>query len=100
MEEIYVISQGSQGLVDWEYNIKAMFAGLDYSQALDTNKFTEEAMNKFGLNSNDDSIPIIGLGHSLANNNNTTAYLAYDTFNFVYSIKWRSEERRVGKECE
>ncbi|GAB3804261.1 DUF6792 domain-containing protein [Virgibacillus kimchii] len=86
MEELYVISQGTQDLVDWDYNVKSMFAGLDYSQALDTNKFTEEAIIKFGLHSKDDSIPVIGLGHSLANNNNSTAYLAYDTFDFVYSI--------------
>lgn len=76
VKEVYVISQGTQDLVDWDYNLKSMFAGIDYSQASDTNKFTVEAMDEFGINPESNSIPIIGLSHSLAHNNNTTAYLS------------------------
>ncbi|MGX4668465.1 DUF6792 domain-containing protein [Cerasibacillus sp. JNUCC 74] len=83
--ELYVISQGSKDIVDWEYNIKAMFAGKDYSQAQDTHKFTEEAINKFGIDSKKGT-SIIGLSHSLAHNNNTTAHLTYGTFDKVYSV--------------
>lgn len=86
VNEIYVISQGTQGLKDWDYNFKSMFAGIDYSQALDTHKFTEEVINEFGIDQENKPIPIIGLSHSLAHNNNTTAYLSYETFDKIYSV--------------
>lgn len=86
VNEVYVISQGTQDMVDWDYNIKSMFAGIEYLQASDTNKFTKEALNKFGVDSKKEEIPVIGLSHSLAHNNNTTAYLSYNTFDKVYSV--------------
>ncbi|WP_235000381.1 DUF6792 domain-containing protein [Virgibacillus dakarensis] len=87
IDEVYVISQGSQGIEDWEYNVKSMFAGLEYSQAEKTRDFVEEAKREFGvIAEEEDSAPVIGLSHSLAHNNNTTAYLAYDTFDEIYSV--------------
>jgi len=83
IEEVYIISQGSQGKEDWEYNFKAMLAGKDYSQAEETNIFINEVKAEFEIKN---STPIIGLSHSLAHNNNTTAHLLYDTFDEVYSV--------------
>ncbi|RDW15837.1 hypothetical protein CWR48_19120 [Oceanobacillus arenosus] len=83
INEVYVISQGTQDTKDWEYNIKAMFAGLDYSQAEATYLFTEEVINRVETKSD---LSVIGLSHSLAHNNNTTAHLAYDTFDKIYSV--------------
>ena len=83
INELYVISQGTQDMKDWEYNIKVMFAGLDYSQAKATNLFTEEVINRVETKS---ELSVIGLSHSLAHNNNTTAYLVYDTFDKIYSV--------------
>ncbi|MDO6657788.1 DUF6792 domain-containing protein [Anaerobacillus sp. 1_MG-2023] len=86
INEIYVISQGSQGNDDWTYNIKAMFAGKDYSQAQMTNEFVKDVKNEFQISEKDNTVPIIGLSHSLAHNNNTTALLLYNTFDEVYSV--------------
>src|SRR5690625_3882764 len=90
IEEVYIISEGSQTAQDWEYNARGIFAGLDYSQAEHTHDFTKEALEKFGYENvkhyKDYEIPVIGLGHSLANNNNVTAHLAFDTFTEVYGV--------------
>ena len=43
IDQLYIISQGSQGFEDWEYNLKAMVAGIEVSQATATNKFIKEA---------------------------------------------------------
>lgn len=83
VNELYVISQGTQDIKDWEYNIKAMFAGLDYSQARATNLFTKEVINRVETKN---ELSVIGLSHSLAHNNNTTAHLVYDTFDKIYSV--------------
>ncbi|WP_249870809.1 DUF6792 domain-containing protein [Oceanobacillus saliphilus] len=83
INELYVISQGTQDMKDWEYNIKAMFAGLDYAQARATNLFTVEVKNRIKTKS---ELSVIGLSHSLAHNNNTTAHLLHDTFDKVYSV--------------
>ncbi|WP_405100053.1 DUF6792 domain-containing protein [Oceanobacillus sp. FSL H7-0719] len=83
INELYVISQGTQDMKDWEYNLKAMFAGLEYPQARATNLFTEEVIHRLETK---DELSIIGLSHSLAHNNNTTAHLLHDTFDKVYSV--------------
>ncbi len=83
INELYVISQGTQDMKDWEYNLKAMFAGLEYSQARATELFTEEVINHVETKN---ELSVIGLSHSLAHNNNTTAHLAFDTFDEVYSF--------------
>lgn len=90
INEVYIISEGSQDWADWEYNIQGLFAGMDYSQAWATNLFTQDALKAFGfkqVESNQEyEIPVIGLSHSLAHNNNATAHLVYDTFTKVYSV--------------
>ncbi|WP_289889602.1 DUF6792 domain-containing protein [Virgibacillus pantothenticus] len=85
-DEVYVVSQGSTDIKDWDYNIKAMFVGKEYSQAKATNKFVLAAQHHFKLNNNEDSTPVIGLSHSLAHDNNTTAHLMYNTFDEIYSV--------------
>src|SRR5690625_602234 len=90
INEVYIISEGSQDWADWEYNIQGLFAGMDYSQAWATNLFTQDALKAFGfkqVESNQEyEIPVIGLSHSLAHNNNATAHLAYDTFTKIFSV--------------
>ncbi len=83
VNEVYVISQGSKDALDWEYNIKAMFAGKDSSQAIAVKNFVYEARKEFGVAH---TIPTTGLSHSLAHNNNTTAHFVFDTFDEVYSV--------------
>src|SRR5699024_5769896 len=83
IDEVYVISQGTQNAEDWEYNIKAMLAGQDTAQATGAYKFVNEATKKLGAT---DSTSVTGLSHSLAHNNNATAHLLYDTFDDVYSV--------------
>ncbi|GGB32110.1 hypothetical protein F3157_21740 [Virgibacillus dakarensis] len=91
IKEVYIISQGSQGMEDWKYNLEAMLAGQNISQAKDTDEFVKDVKNHFNIQEvekekKENSTPIIGLSHSLAHNNNTTAYLLYDTFDEVYSV--------------
>lgn len=83
VSEMYVISEGSQTIEDWEYNGEGIFAGQDISQARGTNNFVNEAKRHFQLS---DSTPITGLSHSLAHNNNATAHLMFDTFDDIYSV--------------
>lgn len=83
IDEVYVISQGTQGSKDWKYNMKAMLAGQDISQANATWKFVNEAKRTF---ESGDSTSVIGLSHSLAHNNNTTAHLLYNSFDDIYSV--------------
>ncbi|HLS08452.1 DUF6792 domain-containing protein [Lentibacillus sp.] len=84
IDEVYVISQGTQDANDWKYNIKAMLAGQDASQAEATRLFTQGAKKHFGVS---DSTTVTGLAHSLAHNNNTTANLLYNnTFDKIYSV--------------
>lgn len=84
IKELYIISQGSQDLVDWEYNIKAMLAGIEYTQAVRTDEFVKDSIVNFDIKR--DSVHIIGLSHSLGSNNNTTSYLLFDTFDKVYGM--------------
>lgn len=91
IKEVYIISQGSQDAEDWKYNLEAMLAGQNVSQAKDTDEFVKDVKNHFDIQNVENrrkeiSTPIIGLSHSLAHNNNTTAYLLYETFDEVYSV--------------
>ncbi|QKY70147.1 DUF6792 domain-containing protein [Lentibacillus sp. CBA3610] len=83
INEVYVISQGTKDINDWDYNLKSMFAGEDYTQAKATHSFTKEVVKQVD---NGEDLEVVGLSHSLAHNNNTTAHLAYDTFDEVYSV--------------
>lgn len=84
IEEMYIISQGTQDLADWEYNIKAMFVGKDHQQARATDTFVNDAKDEFNIS--DESLSVTGLSHSLGHNNNATAQLLYDSFDEIYSI--------------
>src|SRR5690625_1232476 len=83
IDEVYVISQGTQDAEEREYNIKAMLAGQDVTQAEAADEFVNEAKKEFGAS---DYTSVTGLSHSLAHNNNATAHLLYDTFDDVYSV--------------
>ncbi|WP_175074180.1 DUF6792 domain-containing protein [Terribacillus sp. AE2B 122] len=82
-EEVYVISEGTQDLPDWLYNIKAMLAGQTIKQAQATDVFVQEAKKHFNV---DDNVEVNGMSHSLAHNNNTIALLSFNTFDNVYSV--------------
>lgn len=82
-EEMYVISQGTSDTNDWLYNLKSMLAGKTADQAKATDNFVREASAHFNI---DDSTEITGLSHSLGHNNNTIAYLSYNTFDEVFSV--------------
>lgn len=90
INEVYIISEGTQDWTDWNYNIQGLFAGQESSQAEATAEFTEDALTEFGFkkvaNNQEYEIPVIGLSHSLAHNNNSTAHLVFDTFTKVYSV--------------
>ncbi|MFJ6413698.1 DUF6792 domain-containing protein [Terribacillus saccharophilus] len=82
-QEVYVISEGTQDLDDWIYNIKAMLAGKSADQAIATDEFVKEAKEQFNLV---DNVETNGLSHSLAHNNNAYALLSFGTFDNVYSV--------------
>lgn len=86
IDEVYVVSQGTQGLDDWLYNLEAMVAGRAFKQVEEVNEFTKEALENLGYESETPNIPVIGLGHSQAHNTNASAHLVYDTFTDVYSV--------------
>src|SRR5699024_11041926 len=82
IDEVYVISQGTQEAEDWEYNIKAMLAGQDATQAKGTYKFVHEAKVEL---SDSESSPVTGLSHSPAHHIDAAAHLLYDVFDDAYS---------------
>ncbi|PAD16441.1 DUF6792 domain-containing protein, partial [Shouchella clausii] len=81
ISQLYVVSQGSNDSGDWLYNAIGLFQGKDASQAMDVEIFLKEAKEK--LNLVDEDVAIIGLGHSLANNNNLTSQVLNNHFNTV-----------------
>lgn len=90
IDEVYVISEGTQGAGDWLYNFEAMVAAESYEQIDEVNEFTGEAMEHFGYSydSKEENygVPVVGLGHSQAHNTNASAYLVHNTFTSVYSV--------------
>ncbi|PAD40978.1 hypothetical protein CHH54_19660, partial [Bacillus sp. 7520-S] len=84
INQLYVISQGSNDPGDWLYNAIGLFQGKDASQAIDTDTFVDEA--KKALNVGDKEVLTVGLGHSLANNNNLTAQVLNESFDKVYGV--------------
>lgn len=84
VNEMYIISQGTQDSQDVDYILRSLVAGINFDQASDTNNFTKKAKKEFGIK--DKKTPVIGLSHSLGHNNNVTAYLAFDTFDEIYSV--------------
>ncbi|MEC0668024.1 hypothetical protein P8864_19405 [Priestia flexa] len=74
VNEMYVVSQGTMDTDDWLYNIRAMQAGIDVSQAKSTDLFVEKAKKEFKSQASIEEISsTIGLSHSLGHNNNTVS---------------------------
>ncbi|UTR16193.1 hypothetical protein MM221_06435 [Salipaludibacillus sp. LMS25] len=73
-------------MADWRYNLTGIFAGEDISQAQATRAFVRDAQKEFKKGESDKDPVVIGLSHSLANNNNSIAYLMFDTFDVVHSF--------------
>ncbi|WYQ42884.1 DUF6792 domain-containing protein [Bacillus sp. FSL W7-1321] len=84
INQLYVISQGSNDPGDWLYNAIGLFQGKDASQAIDADTFVDEAKKAFNVS--DKEVLTVGLGHSLANNNNLTAQVLNESFDKVYGI--------------
>ncbi|WP_144558137.1 DUF6792 domain-containing protein [Shouchella miscanthi] len=84
INQLYVISQGSNDQGDWLYNAIGLFQGKDASQAIDTDTFVDEAKRAFNIN--DEEMLTVGLGHSLANNNNLTAQVLNESFDKIYGV--------------
>ncbi len=84
INQLYVISQGSNDQGDWLYNAIGLFQGKDASQAIDVDIFVDEAKRAFNIN--DEEMLTVGLGHSLANNNNLTAQVLNENFDKIYGV--------------
>ncbi|GIN18722.1 hypothetical protein J32TS2_40780 [Shouchella clausii] len=84
INQLYVISQGSNDPGDWLYNAIGLFQGKDASQAIDADTFVDEAKKAFNVS--DKEVLTVGLGHSLANNNNLTAQVLNESFDKVYGV--------------
>ncbi|KKI88306.1 DUF6792 domain-containing protein [Shouchella clausii] len=84
INQLYVISQGSNDPGDWLYNAIGLFQGKDASQAIDADTFVDEAKKAFNVG--DAEVLTVGLGHSLANNNNLTAQVLNESFDKVYGV--------------
>lgn len=90
IDEVYIVSEGTQGFLDWLYNVGAMIAGMSYDQITDVHEFTEDALQYFGytydVEKDNYGIPVVGLGHSQAHNTNAGSYLVNNTFTKVFSV--------------
>ncbi len=87
VNEMYVVSQGTTDTDDWLYNLRAMQAGIDTSQAKSTEIFVKEAQKEFKKKESiEDISSTIGLSHSLAHNNNTVSQLLTENFDEIYSV--------------
>ncbi|TSB45729.1 DUF6792 domain-containing protein [Alkalicoccobacillus porphyridii] len=84
IDQLYIISQGSNDSGDWSYNGYGLFLGRDASQAHDTNAFLYEAQEKLDVDV--ENSLAISLGHSLANNNNLTAQVFRNDFDKIYGV--------------
>ncbi|WP_346243579.1 DUF6792 domain-containing protein [Shouchella clausii] len=84
IRQLYVVSQGSNDSGDWLYNAIGLFQGKDASQAMDVEIFLEEAREMFDVD--EENTLTVGLGHSLANNNNLTAQVLNKSFNEIYGV--------------
>jgi hypothetical protein len=83
VNQLHIISQGSQEQEDWLYNGFGLFLGMDYSQYEATREFTQETKNMI---SNTDTLKTYAMGHSLANNNQIMVQLIDGQFNGVYGV--------------
>ncbi|MBA4538862.1 hypothetical protein H1Z61_17620, partial [Bacillus aquiflavi] len=89
IQQLYIVSQGSQDLVDWGYNLFGIYAGQDGGQYEDTSEFLDESLNEIinrGLIKNPLETMKIALAHSLAENNNLNARLVDGKFDKLYGV--------------
>ncbi|WP_336883188.1 DUF6792 domain-containing protein [Priestia koreensis] len=88
LNQLYIVSQGTTDKKDWTYNLKAIFAGEDISQARNADIFTDyaKAHSQKNINKSIKNLEVIALGHSLGHNNNSVAYLLYHSFDKVYGV--------------
>ncbi|MBA4536361.1 hypothetical protein H1Z61_04190 [Bacillus aquiflavi] len=89
IQQLYIVSQGSQDLVDWLYNLFGIYGGQDGSQYRDTGKFLDESLNEIknrGLIKSPLEIMTIALAHSLAENNNLNVRLVDGKFDKLYGV--------------
>ncbi|MED3962820.1 DUF6792 domain-containing protein [Niallia taxi] len=83
INQLHIISQGSQEKEDWIYNGFGLFLGIDDSQYEAAKHFTIEAKEK----TNDvKNLKTFAMGHSLANNNQIMLQLIDGEFDGVYGV--------------
>ncbi len=83
INQLHIISQGSQEKEDWIYNGFGLFLGIDDSQYEAAKHFTIEAKEK----TNDvKNLKTYAMGHSLANNNQIMLQLIDGMFDGVYGV--------------
>ncbi|RVT56542.1 DUF6792 domain-containing protein [Niallia taxi] len=83
INQLHIISQGSQEKEDWIYNGFGLFLGIDDSQYEAAKHFTIEAKEK----TNDvKNLKTYAMGHSLANNNQIMLQLIDGEFDGVYGV--------------
>jgi hypothetical protein len=81
---LYVISQGTQGMDDWLYNIKGPFSGVTVKQVEAAKEFTEDAKRHFDINTEESEV--ISFNHSLGLHNSGMTGLTEGTFDEVYGV--------------
>lgn len=83
-QNLYVISQGTQGMEDWLYNIKGPFAGIAVDQVEAAKGFTDDAITHFNIDTNKSDV--ISFNHSLGLHNSGMTALTDGTFDEVYGV--------------
>ncbi|WP_054950877.1 DUF6792 domain-containing protein [Numidum massiliense] len=85
INQLYIVSQGSTSLEDWLYNLLGIFPGKDNRQYRDALAFYDNVIK--AVNPDGKQILTIGLGHSLAENNNTNVRLVGSRDGKIYFDK-------------
>lgn len=83
INQLHIISQGSQEKEDWIYNGFGLFLGMDSTQYEDAKKFTILSKNRIANQAN---LKTYAMGHSLANNNQIMVQLIDGQFDGVYGV--------------
>lgn len=83
INQLHIISQGSQEKEDWLYNGFGIFLGMDKNQYEVAKIFTDKVKQKVG---NQTDLKLYAMGHSLANNNQVMVQLIDNQFDGVYGV--------------
>lgn len=83
VNQVHIISQGSQEQEDWIYNGFGLFLGMDVGQYEAAKQFTIEVNQKIDHTEN---LKSYAMGHSLANNNQVMLQLINGEFDGVYGV--------------